>query len=242
VKSPGTLTGKSASTRIISGGRRASDTSSYEFKELNWMTEFISAVSVSSSGITHNTALSSTSAVSTPSESDNSVSCYDDNIWTRFKGFRPNPTANFNVEFSRLARHQRWTRTERHLHRIEIFDADSQAHYGNDVGDFYKRQELCRLCSISPILKTIPACMEVFNSLIVQRARADSFFQALEEILVNIYDVLDHQRTGAPITPHMIFKDFTDYTLDGRVISLEKAKEDTFMPGFLKVLHSERGY
>jgi hypothetical protein len=141
------------------------------------MTAFTSTVSVSSSGITQNTAVSSISATSTPRDGDNSVSCYDDDIWTRFKGFKPNPTSNFNIEFSRLARHQRWTRKERHIHRIEIFDADFQAHYGNDIGDIYKWQELCRLCSIDPVPKTIPACKEVFNSSIVDRARADTIFR-----------------------------------------------------------------
>jgi hypothetical protein len=68
------------------------------------MTAFTSTVSVSSSGITQNTALSSDSATSTPRDGDNSVPCYDDDIWTRFKGFKPNPTSNFNVEFSHAGR------------------------------------------------------------------------------------------------------------------------------------------
>jgi hypothetical protein len=60
--------------------------------------------------------------------------------------------------------------------------------------------------------------------------------QALESILVNIYDLLDSQRTGAVVTPFDNFEDFEDYTVNGRKYPIEEAREDTFLPTFLKKL------
>jgi len=87
----------------------------------------------------------------------------DIGVWSRFKGFEPNPSARFNSEFWRLSKHQGWTREERRERRVELFDADFAAHFGNDTGDISTWRELCRLCSIDPIPASIPECIEVSN-------------------------------------------------------------------------------
>jgi hypothetical protein len=101
-----------------------------------------------------------------PSDDGGSVdgsSIESDNIWARFRGFTPDPTAGFNCEFSRLARHMRgkWLREERRDWRVKLFDADWEYYIGSDLGDLAAWQEFCRLCSIIPIPETIPGCMEV---------------------------------------------------------------------------------
>jgi hypothetical protein len=59
-------------------------------------------------------------------------------------------------------------------------------------------------------------------------------------VLVNIFDLLDHQRSGAPIIPFDDFKEFADYTNHGHRYPLDEAKADTFLPVFLKELYPNR--
>lgn len=66
----------------------------------------------------------------------------------------------------------------------------------------------------------------------------NSRWQELKELLVNIYDVLDSQRTEEPIVPFDKWEKFVEYTLDGHTYPLEEAKEDTFLPVFLKEISS----
>jgi hypothetical protein len=59
---------------------------------------------------------------------------------------------------------------------------------------------------------------------------------------VNIYDLLDSQRSGLAVNVFDTFDEFRDYTIGppNRQYPLHKAKEDTFLPVFLKVLFPER--
>jgi hypothetical protein len=59
--------------------------------------------------------------------------------------------------------------------------------------------------------------------------------------LVNIYDLLDSQRNGAIVVPFESFKEFRDYTVHGHMYPVEEAREDTFLPVFLKKLFHKRG-
>ncbi|KAI4627251.1 uncharacterized protein J4E87_003813 [Alternaria ethzedia] len=144
-------------------------------------------------------------------------------IWSQFDGFVPKPKASFNREFWRLSKHMNWTREESRSHRIEIFNADWEAHIGSELDNLEHWQEFCRLCSMNPIPTTIPGCMEV-----------------LAEVLVNIYDLLDSQRTGAKVNVFDDFDDFKKYTLKGRTYPTEKAMADTFLPIFLKEILTQR--
>jgi hypothetical protein len=62
----------------------------------------------------------------------------------------------------------------------------------------------------------------------------------LDDVLVNIYDLLDSQRNGSAVTPFDSFDKFREYTFNGRMYPLEEAKEDTFLPIFLKELSPRR--
>ncbi|KAI4920267.1 uncharacterized protein J4E92_008485 [Alternaria infectoria] len=138
-------------------------------------------------------------------------------VWSQFHGFVPKPTARFNHEFERLCKHMKWTQEERRSYRTVIFNADWEAHMGRDLENLAKWQKFCRLCSIDPVPTTIAGCMEV-----------------LAKVLVNIYDLLDSQRTGANVLVFQDFEDFRKYTLNNRRYPLDEAKEDTFLPIFLK--------
>lgn len=106
----------------------------------------------------------SLSSNTTPTTSDpgSSESRTNHSVWAKFEGFVPDPTAKFNNEFHRLAKQQCWTLKEKREYRVEMFDADFQAHIGNEVGDLREWQKLCRLCSIDPVPVTIPECIEVY--------------------------------------------------------------------------------
>ncbi|KAL5115728.1 hypothetical protein ACEQ8H_006336 [Pleosporales sp. CAS-2024a] len=143
----------------------------------------------------------------------------DTSIWTQFEGFIPNHSATFVNEFWRLSRHMRWDKKERGLYRAQLFEADFENHYGKDIRDLAAWQDFCRICSVQEIPETIPGCIE-----------------ALDAILVNIYDVLDHRRSGQPIIPFAEFEEFAAYTRKGRKYPLDEAKADTFLPVFLKKL------
>ncbi|KAI4692921.1 uncharacterized protein J4E88_001291 [Alternaria novae-zelandiae] len=160
------------------------------------------------------TGTSVSNATPTPSDSGG-VRASD--IWYQFEGFFPDHTASFNNEFWRFCKHMRWSREERREARIEIFDADWEAHMGSDLGSLARWQDFCRLCSLDIIPDSIPGCMEV-----------------LAEVLVNIYDLLDSQRTGSDVFVFQDFKEFRKYTLNGRRYPLDEAKGDTFLPIFLK--------
>jgi hypothetical protein len=122
---------------------------------------------------------SSSNATPIPSDDSGSVSggsvdggyVDSDNIWATFKGFKPNPTAGFNCEFHRLARHMRskWSDEDRREWRVKLFDADWEYHIGSELGNLDHWQEFCRLCNIIPIPETIPGCMEVREPISLSR-------------------------------------------------------------------------
>jgi hypothetical protein len=57
--------------------------------------------------------------------------------------------------------------------------------------------------------------------------------------LVNIYDLLDSQRIGSAVKVFDIFAGFSEYTVPSRQYPIDKAKEDTFLPIFLKDLRRD---
>jgi hypothetical protein len=103
--------------------------------------------------VPENAAGSPDLSVTQTSSDDGGVRSSD--IWYQFEGFIPNPTSRFNNEFWRLSKQ------ERRKFRIEIFDADWEAHIGSELGNLAHWQEFCRLCSVVPIPNSIPECMEV---------------------------------------------------------------------------------
>ena len=57
---------------------------------------------------------------------------------------------------------------------------------------------------------------------------------------MNIYDLLDHKRTEAPIVPFENLAKLAEYTLQGKTYPLDEAKADTFLPVFLKEIVPHR--
>ncbi|KAG9192030.1 hypothetical protein G6011_10764 [Alternaria panax] len=165
--------------------------------------------------------LSTRNATLTPSANGGARSS---EIWYQFEGFTPNPTASFNNEFWRLTKHMRWTLEERREQRVMIFDADWEEDIGNEFGNLAHWQEFCSLCSIDSIPDTMLDCME-----------------ALESTLVNLCDLLDSQRAGSTVVPSGNFEEFCDYIVNGHMYPIKEAREDTFLPTFLKKLNRRRG-
>ncbi|KAH7088222.1 hypothetical protein FB567DRAFT_620545 [Paraphoma chrysanthemicola] len=185
-----------------------------------------------------NAAMTSENATPVPSDDGGSVSEEDHGtgsdigggVWYQFKGFKPDPNAPFRQEFWRLSlhlQHRGWTREEIREQRAILFEGDFDETFGTDFGSLADWQEFCRICSIVPVPDTIPECVE-----------------ALTDVLVNIYDVLDHKRTKKekPLIPFDDFEEFKAYTLKGRTYPCEKAKADTFLIVFLKELLIEHQY
>lgn len=54
--------------------------------------------------------------------------------------------------------------------------------------------------------------------------------------MVNIYDLLDSQRIGSAVKVFDTFAEVREYTVPSRQYPIDKAKEDTFLPIFLKDL------
>jgi hypothetical protein len=52
--------------------------------------------------------------------------------------------------------------------------------------------------------------------------------------LVNIYDLLDSQRNSSAVKVFDTFEELREYTVPSRQYPINEAKEDTFLPIFLK--------
>jgi hypothetical protein len=194
---------------------------------------------IHTTGGSNDTNVFSDSSTTAASDDSSAISEIADSVWHQFKGFKPNPTATFNVEFWRLSKHQGWNPKERRYRRIELFDADFEAHYGKEISDINKWHDLCRICSIILVPDTIPDCIDVCITVHHESSLVKCSIQALSNVLVNIYDLLDHQRTSLPIVPYDDFDDFVEYTLNNHMYPCELAKADTFLPVFLKDLNRE---
>lgn len=152
-----------ASTRTRSGALLMSSRAVLSRKELA-VTALHFTSAARKTGGTNNRNASSSNVTPLASDGGGSVSDHGDKIWYQFKGFKPNPTNTFKVEFRRLSKHMGWTKEDRRLHRVKLFDADFEAHFGKDIGDLKQWQEFCRLCSIATVPDTIPECKEVFGA------------------------------------------------------------------------------
>nr|KMM72233.1 hypothetical protein CPAG_08530 [Coccidioides posadasii RMSCC 3488] len=100
------------------------------------------------------------------------------------RSFQPNPSASAIDEFARLARHMNWNLRSK-VYRTEWarFSAlEFAKHYGVETSSLEKWQSLCRELDISKPTESITKCKK-----------------ALASVHVNIFDLIDSRRTGAPI-------------------------------------------
>ncbi|KAL6711226.1 hypothetical protein ACN47E_005757 [Coniothyrium glycines] len=146
-----------------------------------------------------------------------------DTIWTHYKGFTPDPTAEFTVEFARLADHQRWDESERKRQRPTFIEAEFSSYFGHDAKSLANWQKLCRVCKVREVPESIQACEETLKSL-----------------LINIVNLVNSRRTGEGV---IIFPDrqqFIEYTWPDRIYPLNKALEDSLLTALLQPVHELR--
>jgi hypothetical protein len=63
-------------------------------------------------------------------------------FWLQFQGFKPDPEAPFLEEFNRLAKQQRWDKSQKRSQRVAAFSAEISFHWnGSTVWDSW--QALC---------------------------------------------------------------------------------------------------
>lgn len=82
-------------------------------------------------------------------------------VWAAFDGFVHVPSAPFNYNFRRLAKHQGWGKEERREYRVKLFSAEWEAQFGSDVKNLKVWQNFCFLCHVEPIPATVQECVTV---------------------------------------------------------------------------------
>jgi hypothetical protein len=76
-------------------------------------------------------------------------------------GFTPDPEADYDDEFNRLAEHQGWTVDEQKKKRPEFIEAEFASYYGVNSKSLRNWRKLCRVCCIERIPHNIDDCKEV---------------------------------------------------------------------------------
>ncbi|EFW19781.1 hypothetical protein D8B26_007965 [Coccidioides posadasii str. Silveira] len=141
-------------------------------------------------------------------------------FYSRFPGFQPNPSASAIDEFARLARHMNWNLRSK-VYRTEWarFSAlEFAKHYGVETSSLEKWQSLCRELDISKPTESITKCKK-----------------ALASVHVNIFDLIDSRRTGAPIPKFTNVRALRRYTKQsGKIFPREAAKQDGFLSALLR--------
>ncbi|KMU92519.1 hypothetical protein CIHG_10263 [Coccidioides immitis H538.4] len=141
-------------------------------------------------------------------------------FYSRFPGFQPNPSASAIDEFARLARHMNWNLRSK-VYRTEWarFSAlEFAKHYGVETSSLEKWQSLCRELDISKPTESITKCKK-----------------ALASVHVNIFDLIDSRRTGAPITKFTNVRALRRYTKQsGKIFPRGAAKRDGFLSALLR--------
>jgi hypothetical protein len=166
-----------------------------------------------------------------------------DTIWTHFKGFVPNPKAEFTTEFTRLADHQHWDEKERKRRRPAFIEAEFGSYYGRDPKSLANWQELCRVCKVRWVPEEIHNCQEVCLDPLLSSHKDEvklTIVQALRGVLVNIVNLVNSRRTGEGVIIFPTKRQFIDYTFPDRMYPLNKALGDTLMTALLRPVRQKK--
>ncbi|KAH7401863.1 hypothetical protein DE146DRAFT_443648 [Phaeosphaeria sp. MPI-PUGE-AT-0046c] len=149
--------------------------------------------------------------------------------------FIPNPTATFKDEFERFSGTQQWTKQQERKARVDAIRDEIIKHclpYGvrighsQDDGEYVHLdkeqylevyQAICRTAR-KPVHLTIDECLV--------ELKAAPF--------VNILDFIDFFRTGQKLRTFSEWDEFKKYTLDGRTMAIDYARENELLAPILQ--------
>lgn len=78
-----------------------------------------------------------------------------------FTGFKYNHQSTFVKNFKRLAKWKRWDQEERKERRVEAVEAEFGTHFGGNMQNLEKWQDLSKICGVEPVPSSVEACKEV---------------------------------------------------------------------------------
>jgi hypothetical protein len=81
--------------------------------------------------------------------------------WLKFPGFIPNPTATFQNELARLAKHEEWTNKTKRKQQVKALSAEVAHHYGTHMNKLDRWQQLCEDVGIDVVPTSIRQCRKV---------------------------------------------------------------------------------
>ncbi|KAL0631727.1 hypothetical protein Q9L58_009402 [Maublancomyces gigas] len=149
-----------------------------------------------------------------------------DRFFRRYPEFKYNPRGTHMAEFRRLVAAKRWDpeRAKREQYakeeksiaynraRAAFFDGfrgEFDHLFGADAKDFGTWRKLCRTLGVQPMPSDVEECKKVTGRL-----------------MVNIYDITHHKRTGAPFDFFNTLDDLRSYTQENKLyFPKDRAKE-----------------
>ncbi|EFR04891.1 hypothetical protein MGYG_07893 [Nannizzia gypsea CBS 118893] len=158
------------------------------------------------------------------------------NFYSRYPGFQPNPSAPAVDEFARLARHMRWKHGSKAYKRgwASFGVSEFSKHYGTEASKLQNWQSLCREVGLSEP-KTITQCKKVYRVFSQLLRLMLKISKALAKVHVNIIDLIDARRTGAPVTIFRRVQELRQYTQKTqKIFPKEVAKQDGFLKALLR--------
>jgi hypothetical protein len=154
------------------------------------------------------------------------------------KGFEPNPTASFKQEFNRFASSQRWSNQEKRKARVDLIRDEIIQHFLPDGIRISAEQD----DDEGYVHLDEGQALEVFQAMCrkVGKPVPSSIHQCLRELkaapYVNIWDFVDCYRTGTRIQTFWNWFEFKDYTMEGRKMDMQVAKNNEFLAPLLQDL------
>ncbi|CAK5279655.1 unnamed protein product [Mycena citricolor] len=136
-------------------------------------------------------------------------------FWTSLRGFDHDPTAPLREEFDRLAEQRGWKLKSENYKQNWVRCALEEFGYqfGRDEDRLAGWQALCAIVGVTDVPDTIVGCRAI-----------------MKKTWVNIYDLLDAQRTGGPVVQHRTKHALRVYSLQNeKIFPKETAKENRFL-------------
>ncbi|KAF2189997.1 hypothetical protein K469DRAFT_747283 [Zopfia rhizophila CBS 207.26] len=133
------------------------------------------------------------------------------NYWSRFHGFKPDPTASWSAKSKKQSRR-----------RAEAYEAEFGVHFGSNPSKLETWQDLCKEVGIEPVPKSITQCKK-----------------ALKSVLVNLVNLIDHRRNPdtIPLIEFASFNQFREFTTGGHIFPKKWAKRDGFFKALLRQVY-----
>ncbi|PGG95019.1 hypothetical protein AJ79_10317 [Helicocarpus griseus UAMH5409] len=141
-------------------------------------------------------------------------------FFSRFAGFKPNPSVSAKDEFARLAHNRNWKENGGKYQKewAKFIAWEFSKHYGPQVTKLENWQSLCHEVGIEDGIESITKCKK-----------------ALRSVHVNIVDLVDARRTGKKVKTFRSEAALRNYTLrTERIFPKKAAKGDGFLKALLR--------